>query len=40
MKGLSGILLIGFLRKYESIDDSFMKRQKPVAGVYAHREWI
>jgi hypothetical protein len=25
-----------FLREYESVDDSYIKGQKPVAGVYAH----
>ena len=30
------IILKRFLRKYDSVDDSYMKGQKLVAGVYAH----
>jgi hypothetical protein len=30
------ITLTRFLRKYESVDDSYTKGQKPVAGVHTH----
>jgi hypothetical protein len=47
VKGFSGKpsvenmkILKRFLRKYDSGDDSYMRGQKPVAGVYAHGNGI